>query len=97
MIRHIVLFKLKDGLGKDSAKRLADALSALKKSTDGLMVECEAGIDVVRGASSYDVALNSVFRNLDDLEKYRVHPEHVKVVELVKELCSSRHAADFEI
>ncbi len=97
MIRHVVFFKLKEGLGPEQGKKLADALTALKGSTGGLMVECETGLDVVRGGNSYDLALNSVFRSVGELEKYRVHPEHVKVLALIGELCSKRCAVDYEI
>ncbi len=97
MIRHVVFFKLKEGLGPEQGKKLADALMALQGSTGGLMVECETGLDVVRGGNSYDLALNSVFRSVVDLEKYRVHPEHAKVLALVDDLCSKRRAVDYEI
>jgi hypothetical protein len=97
MIRHIVLFKMKEGLGPDDAKKLAAALFALKAKTDGHMVECETALDVVHAGNSYDVVLNSAFKDLDELGKYQVHPEHKKVLELIKEVCASTGKIDYQI
>lgn len=96
MIRHIVLFKLKEDK-RGEADRLANALSALQKHTGGLMRECEVAHDVIHAKNSYDVVLNSVFASTDDLETYRVHPEHVKVLDLIKEVCDSTVKVDYAI
>jgi hypothetical protein len=97
MIRHIVLFKIKAGIGPDKVERLTEALRALKDTTSGYMVECEVAIDEGRKSNSYDVCLNSVFRNMDELEKYAVHPEHVKVLDMVRELCAPTIKVDYPI
>ena len=97
MIRHVVLFKMKEGLGPDDAESLALALRKLKDGAGGYMVECEVGLDEGRKQNSYDVCLNSVFRNMDELEKYAVHPDHLKVLEMVRELCAPTVKADYKI
>ena len=96
MIRHIVFFKMNESTGGGETRGLAEDLKALKSATGGLMKECVVGFDVVHAENSYDLALNSLFDNLADLEKYRVHPEHVKVVEKIKKLCSSTAKIDYE-
>ena len=96
MIRHIVFFRMKEGKEAE-AGRLAHALSALKVGTGGLMRECEVAHDVVHAKNSYDVALNSVFAGRDDLEKYRVHPEHVKVLDLIHEVCHDTVKVDYDL
>lgn len=87
---------MKEGMGGE-AKRLADELFALQEKTDGFMTQCETALDVVHAGNSYDVVLNSVFRNLDELQKYQVHPEHKKIPELIKELCASTAKIDYMI
>jgi len=47
-------------------------------------------------SSSHDICLITHFETLGDLEVYRVHPEHLKVVELIKSNTSSRAVIDFE-
>jgi hypothetical protein len=82
--------------GDSETQKLAEDLKALKAATGGLMKECVVAFDVVHSENSYDLSLNSLFDNLQDLEKYRVHPEHVKVVEKIKKLCSSAAKIDYK-
>ena len=46
---------------------------------------------------NYDACLVSVFKSLDDLAAYKVHPEHVKISEYCNKVRESRVACDFEI
>ena len=96
MIRHIVFFKMNKSVGDRETQELAEDLKALKSATGELMKECVVAFDVVHSENSYDLALNSLFDNLEDLEKYRVHPEHVKVVKKIKTLCSSTAKIDYQ-
>ena len=96
MIRHIVLFKFKAETGDGQRKEFAKALKRLKKQIP-FIKELEVGFDVAGKPNSYDIALNSVFETLDDVEEYAVHPDHVKVVEMVKTLCESSVKVDCEI
>ena len=95
MVRHIVLFRFKDGASIEGKERLIDSLKGLKDQIP-LVMELEVGTDIGGKPNSYDIALNSVFERLDDVEKYAIHPDHVKVVEMVKELCESSVKVDFE-
>ena len=95
MIRHIVFFKFKEGTSKDEHDSLIVALKELK-SKISLVRELEVGSDVGGKANSYDIALNSVFETFNDVEEYAVHPDHVEVVKLVKQLCESSVKVDFE-
>jgi len=97
MIRHIVLFKMTPGTSKEDTASLADSLKALEEKTEGLMKECVVAFDVVRSDRSYDLLLDSVFDSLENLQKYQVHPEHLKVVEKIKKICSSTAKVDYEI
>lgn len=95
MIRHIVLFKLKKGVKETEKKQLVDSLKALKGRIP-LVKEIEVGLDVGGKHNSYDIALNTVFDSLDAVEEYAVHPDHQKVLAIVKDLCESTVKADFE-
>ncbi len=95
MIRHIVFFKFREGVGEEKQTRLISALEGLKAKIP-LVKELEVGRDVAGKPNSYDIALNSVFDSFDDVETYAVHPDHIEVVKLVKELCESSVKVDFE-
>ncbi len=94
MIKHIVLFKLKDS-SPESIETTAGVLRGLKGKVEQLR-ELEVGIDVVKSARSYDIALVATFESLEDLEGYQVHPEHKKVIEHMTQVRESQVAVDFE-
>ena len=98
MINHVVLFKLKDYPEQEKREIMAELISALKGLKDKIKEAkyIEVGANYELDAKSYDLALISHFENLDDLETYRVHPEHQKVVKRIGETTVSRAAVDFE-
>ena len=96
MIQHVVFFKFKPGTTDDQVDAIADGLSALPDSIDDIR-SLVFGRDVIRSERSYDFGLVSTFDDLAALDRYQVHPEHQKVVALVKAAAESVVAVDFEI
>lgn len=97
MINHIVLFKLKDYPKEEKAQiveELKSLLEGLKAKID-VVKHIEVGTNYELDAKSYDIALISHFESFEDLDVYRVHPEHLKVVERIKETTSERAAVDY--
>lgn len=92
MITHVVLFKLKN---PSEIKKVAEMLLGLKKTVP-VIRSLEAGEDVLRTHRSYDVALTVKFDTLEDLEKYQVHPEHVKVADYIANVRESVITVDYE-
>ena len=98
MINHVVLFKLKDFPENEKPSVIVE-MKALLEGLKGKIAELkyiEVGVNYELNAKSYDLALISHFDSLEDLDKYRVHPEHQKVVARFGELTSERAAVDFE-
>lgn len=95
MITHIVFFKLTEPT-PDALAQVRDKLLSMQGKIPQLR-HLEAGIDVIRSERSHDVALITRFDSLDDLQAYQVHPYHAgEVVPLMKSLCSSVVAVDYE-
>ncbi|NVN90433.1 MAG: Dabb family protein [Desulfuromonadales bacterium] len=95
MITHIVFFKLTEPTA-DALAQVRDKLLSMQGKIPQLR-HLEAGIDVIRSERSCDVALVTRFDSLDDLQAYQVHPYHAgEVVPLMKSLCSSVVAVDYE-
>lgn len=98
MINHVVLFKLKQFPAEEKKAILAE----LKEMLEGLrskieeVVYIEAGINYELESKNYDLALISHFRTVEDLDRYRVHPEHILVVKRMGEVAETRAAVDFE-
>lgn len=99
MIKHIVMWKLKDEAhGNDkatNAKLIKEKLEALSGKIDGLL-KIEVGIDFL-GGGNFDVALYSELREKEDLEIYQNHPLHQAVLPFIREAVIDRKAVDFEV
>ncbi|MFO8054058.1 MAG: Dabb family protein [Bacteroidales bacterium] len=95
MLRHIVMFKLKETPGKkENIQRLKQAIQALQDRI-GEVKSMETGINVNSKPAAYDLVLVSDFEDEAALEKYRVHPEHKKVLELIKEVNDQIAVVDY--
>lgn len=99
MINHVVLFKLKKydspSEKQEVIGRIEDALLALSGKIDELKY-IEVGVNYDLSAKSHDICLISHFDSLDHLVTYRIHPEHLKVAELIGQHAVERAAVDFE-
>ena len=86
MINHVVLFKLKkyESLSQkqDVIGSIEEALLSLQDKITELKY-IEVGVNYELEAKSYDLCLISHFENTEELDAYRVHPEHLKVAELI--------------
>ncbi|HKJ42044.1 MAG TPA: Dabb family protein [Sunxiuqinia sp.] len=98
MINHVVLFKLKDFSDAEKGAKLAELMGKLEALKDKIVEvkHLEVGLNYELNAKSFDLCLISHFKNLDDLNVYRVHPDHLEVFEFIKEITTERAAVDFE-
>jgi hypothetical protein len=94
MLTHVVLFKFKPETTAAEIQQLAEGLGGLPHVIEEIR-EFRFGTDVLRSERSYDLGLVSSFDDLEALQRYQVHPEHQKVVALVKAITSSVVAVDF--
>lgn len=95
MLKHVVFFKFKQNLAPASVESLEKGLAALPEVIPEIK-QYEFGRDVVRSERSYDFCLVSAFDDMDAMKRYQVHPEHQKVLTLVRDICESILAVDFE-
>jgi len=93
MIKHIVMWKLRD---KADAVEIKARLEALNGKIPGL-IKIEAGIDFLGSEQSADVVLYSELESRAALEAYQAHPEHQAVVPLIKGAAIARTVVDFEV
>jgi|TARA_Y100000310_G_scaffold93932_1_gene91570 hypothetical protein len=100
MIKHIVMWKLKDfaeGMSKsENAKKMKDLLLSLKEKIDAIN-SMEVGINVNDNGENWDIVLYSEFENLDNLNIYMNHPEHKNVKEFISKVRLKRVAVDYEV
>ncbi|MCZ4123512.1 Dabb family protein [Streptomyces sp. H39-S7] len=77
MIRHLVLFKLGDGVGRDESRVVAGARAF--EELGGLIPELtswECGWNITDRPIAYDFAINSSVADAADLKTYLEHPAH---------------------
>lgn len=100
MIKHIVMWKLKEyaeGADKEqNAFKMQKMLMDLKDKIDSI-VHIEVGININRSEAAYDVVLYSEFSDLEGLEAYQSHEEHLKVAAFVKTVNEDRVVVDYEV
>lgn len=99
MINHVVLFKLKKYDSEREKQAVISEIEEALLSLSGKIEELkhiEVGVNYDLNAQSYDICLISHFESLAQLEAYRVHPEHVKVAQLIGQHAIERAAVDFE-
>jgi hypothetical protein len=99
MVKHIVMWRLKDTAHGNSAevnaRLIKEKLEALRSRISGL-VSIEVGIDFSRTDSSADVLLYSEFVDRKALEGYQSHPEHEALKPFIGGASSERRLVDYE-
>ena len=95
MVRHIVLFRLKDK-SRENLEKTAAVLRGMEGKIEG-MVSLEVGIDFLHSERSCDIALNTLFTDRAALDAYQDHPVHLPVKEYIGAVRESSCAADYEV
>ena len=100
MVRHVILWQLKDELSIEEKETVK---AGIKEGLEGLVGKVP-GLKEVHvytqglASSNADVMLDSVLESEEALEGYAVHPEHVAVADgKVRPYTKSRTCLDFEI
>lgn len=97
MVRHIVLFKLKNTVSEQEKLRV---MHAFKNAIEALPAEIsvirkiEVGLNINKD-ESFDIALSSEFDSLEDVNFYASHPAHVAAAALLKDIKESRACVDY--
>ena len=93
MVKHIVMFKLKE----KNAENMESAVSTLR-GLDGKiesLIFIEAGVDFKETDRSYDLVLTTHFDDQEGLSAYNSHPTHLPVIESMRNLCSNSIVVDY--
>ena len=93
MVKHIVMFKLKE----NNPENLDLAVSTLR-GLDGKIETLrliEVGLDFNKSERAYDIVLTTHFDDETGLAAYASHPNHLPVIDTMRSLCSSSIVADY--
>jgi Stress responsive A/B Barrel Domain len=99
MIKHLVMWKLKDvaegGTKEQNARKMKTDLEALKHKIPQIR-HIEVGANFLPSDFSYDVALYSEFQTEEDLALYQKHPDHRSVGAFVQKVSEKRTVVDYK-
>ena len=99
MVKHIVLFKLKDEVPKAEKlvvmKKFKEAIEALPAKIESIR-KIEVGLNI-NPEEAWHIALYSEFDSLEDVKSYAIHPDHVAAGKIFAETKESRSCVDYEV
>jgi hypothetical protein len=95
MIKHIVFFKFKPELSESDRDKVIEELKTLPEKIDFIR-SFEAGLDLIRSPRSWDGALIETFDDLDALNLYQRHDDHIPIIEMMRQSCDAIGSVDFE-
>lgn len=100
MIKHIVLFKLKE-FSSDSEREIA--LQKVVVNFRSLVGEIpqireyRVEANCIPGPAAYDVIIDSTFDSIEDLKAYQAHPAHQEAVKNNQAWSQMKVVGDYEL
>ena len=95
MIKHVVFFKFKPEAPADARREVINQLRALPDKID-VIRSFEIGEDIMHSARAWDVVEIATYDDLEALETYTRHDDHVEVVLKLREICEAVGSVDYE-
>ena len=93
MVKHIVLYTLKEDVNKEEAvKLIGSVLEPLVGKIPGLL-----HMEIRQAFQGMDYALYSEFERAEDVPAYRAHPLHQEAKSHFHHLLATRLSADYEV
>jgi hypothetical protein len=97
MIKHIVLWTLKN---RENQQTRQETAAAIKEKIDGMipgLLHIEGGVDFTKSADSWDVALYAELESREALAGYHVHPAHEAFKAFIGPSRQERSLIDYEV
>ena len=94
-LKHIVMVRFADRQKTDELSRelKAKLMDLVQKIPD--LKSMEVGININTKPSAFDLVLTAVFDNEEGLNNYRTHPDHVEVVNFMKDIVEKTAVVDY--
>ena len=98
MIKHIVMWTIKDADGRSKEENIELFKQKLERLPETIeeIKDLEVGLNFNTLGTAMDVILISEFENHDALQRYQEHPDHVRVKEFVAKICDRSAVVDYE-
>ncbi len=99
MVKHIVLFKLKEFSSEEEKTRKINQIKLGLLNLKTIIKELqsiEVGVNE-NTKEQYDIVLTTTHKSMEDLEVYAIHPSHQAVSKIIREVLESRACVDSTI
>jgi hypothetical protein len=100
MLKHIVMWKLKDFAGDTdksaNVRKMKELLDGCASVVPG-MLKFEVAISQPGLEATYDIVLYSEFENKAALDAYQHHPDHVAIKPFIAAVRDQRQCMDYEV
>ena len=100
MVRHIVMWKLKEENREENLAEMQRRLMSLPGQVPAIRGTYQvvlADMDRALQANGYHIALIADFADLEELVAYRDHPKHQAVAQFVHEVMEARACLDYPV
>lgn len=99
MVKHIVLFKLKENLPQEEKQ---DIMNRFKTAIEALPPKISVIRKIFVGLNcnadeKWDICLESEFDSLEDVRLYSQHPDHLAAAGILKNAKEDRACVDYEV
>ncbi len=97
MIWHLVMWRVK-GEGEEKRRNMEEIVKMLRQLKEVIpeVKVLHTGVNFSTSSSAFDVGLITGFSSNVDLENYKIHPVHLKIVERIRKLTLKAIVVDFE-
>jgi len=95
MIVHIVMFKFKEESKKANIIQAKQMLENLMGAVPSLR-SIDVGVNFSEEERAMDLSIITSFESKEELDAYAVHPEHLKVVDFIKQVVEYSKVVDYE-
>ena len=95
MVVHIVMFKFKEAHKQPNLIQAKQMLENLMGAVPTLR-SMDVGVNFSTEERAMDMSIITTFESKAALEAYAVHPEHLKVVDFIKEVVEYSKVVDYE-
>lgn len=96
MVKHIVMWKLKDENKDENLVKIKNKLENLKDAIPEI-INLEIGINENPAEHAFDISLYSEFESMAALQIYQKHSEHVKAAGFISQHRTQRCVVDYEV
>jgi len=95
MVVHIVMFKFKEENKQANLIQVKQMLEELMGAVPTLR-SMDVGLNFAKEERAMDLSIITTFESKKGLDAYAVHPEHLKVVDFIKQVVEYSKVVDYE-